>query len=182
MPKKPTTTREEMIEGAFELIRREGYQVLTARSLARELGCSTQPIMYQFPNLDELRELAYERADVFHTQYLMQTADFLEIGIRYIQFAHEEGNLFRFLFQSGRFDGENLKEMIHGEGVRQIIDAAASELEMNEEQAADAFEALFAMVHGYGCLIADNALQYDEEAVRRILVSVGEGMMRGSRT
>ncbi|MCR4855130.1 MAG: TetR/AcrR family transcriptional regulator, partial [Erysipelotrichaceae bacterium] len=54
MPKRPVTTRDEMIEGAFRLIRRKGLSALTARNLAEELGCSTQPIMYQFPNLKEL--------------------------------------------------------------------------------------------------------------------------------
>lgn len=179
MPKKPTTTREEMIEGAFELVRNEGHQALTVRNLAVKLGCSTQPIMYQFPNIDELKDLVYEKADLFHTQYLMQTEDFLEIGLRYVQFAHEEQNLFCFLFQSGRFDGDNLREMTRGENVQQLIASAASELKMSQEQAADAFETLFVMVHGYGCLVADNALEYEPDAIRRLLVSVAEGMMKG---
>ena len=59
MPKKPTTTRDAMIEGAFQLIREKGHESLTARNLAAFLGCSTQPIMYQFPNLDMLRDLVY---------------------------------------------------------------------------------------------------------------------------
>ena len=48
MPKKPTTTREDMIKGAFELIRKQGHEALSVRNLARQLDCSTQPIMYQF--------------------------------------------------------------------------------------------------------------------------------------
>ena len=67
MPKKPTTTKEAMIDGAFRLIREQGHEALTARSLAAYLGCSTQPIMYQFPNLESLRELAYQKADAFHS-------------------------------------------------------------------------------------------------------------------
>ena len=110
---------------------------------------------------ENVRDRFMKKADLFHTQYLTQTEDFLEIGLRYVRFAHEERNLFRFLFQSGRFDGKNLREMIRGENVQQLIASAASELEMNREQAADAFEALFAMVHGYGALVADNALEYD---------------------
>ena len=100
MPKKPTTTREEMIEGAFQLVRREGFSVLTVRRLAQELGCSTQPIMYQFPELEMLKDAVYERTDKFHTEYILEDEDFLEIGLRYIRFASEESNLFRFLFQS----------------------------------------------------------------------------------
>ena len=85
---------------AFRLIRERGHEALTARSLASALGCSTQPIMYQFPNLDELRELTYQKADVFHTEYLLAAGDILEMGLRYVRFAKEEPQLFRFLFQS----------------------------------------------------------------------------------
>ena len=55
MPKKPTTTKEAMIDGAFRLIREHGYEALTVRNLASFLGCSTQPIMYQFPDTDILK-------------------------------------------------------------------------------------------------------------------------------
>ena len=88
MPKKPTTTREAMIEGAFRLIRERGHEALTARNLAAYLGCSTQPIMYQFPNLDELRDLTYRRADTFHSEYLLAGDDLLEMGREYL--AHRE--------------------------------------------------------------------------------------------
>ena len=95
MPKKPTTTKEAMIEGAFRLIREKGHESLTARNLASFLGCSTQPIMYQFPNLDTLRDLTYQKADAFHTEYILAAGDLLEIGLRYVQFAKEEPMLFK---------------------------------------------------------------------------------------
>ena len=86
MPKKPTTTREDMTEGAFQLIRKSGQEAFSARNLAAFLGCSTQPIMYQFPNLEELRDLAYRRADGFHTEYIMSGGSLLDIGMNYIRF------------------------------------------------------------------------------------------------
>ena len=71
MPKKPTTTKEAIIEGAFQLIREKGHEALTVRNLAAFLGCSTQPVMYQFPNMDRRRELVYQRADAFHSEYIL---------------------------------------------------------------------------------------------------------------
>ncbi len=180
MPKKPTTTRDEMIEGAFQLIRREDLSSFTVRKLADELGCSTQPIMYQFPNLNDLKKLVYERADRFHTEYLMTDDDFLEIGLRYIRFASEETNLFRFLFQSGRFDGTNIRQLTHESVADSIAKAAARDLEMSERDALDCFEVLFAMVHGYASLIANNALEYDEESLRKALDMTAEGLMGNS--
>ena len=166
-----------MIEGAFQLIRKEGMTALTARRLADELKCSTQPIMYQFPNLNDLRELVYEKADRFHTEYILKDEDFLEIGLRYIRFASEEGNLFRFLFQSGRFDGFNISQLTREGADDGVIAAAARDLEMPQKDALDFFEILFSMVHGYGSLVANNALEYDEEALRRNLTAAAEGLV-----
>ena len=67
-----------MLEGAFRLIREKGHDYLTARNLAAFLGCSTQPIMYQFPNLDTLRDLTYQKADAFHSEYILAGADLLD--------------------------------------------------------------------------------------------------------
>ena len=108
MPKKPTTTKEAMIEGAFRLVREQGYEVLSVRNLAAFLGCSTQPIMYQFPDTNTLKDLTYQKADAFHSAYILEGNDLLEIGLRYIRFAKEEPHLFQFLFQSGRFSGLSL--------------------------------------------------------------------------
>ena len=172
MPRKAFTSKEAIVEGAFGLIRAEGHESFTARRLAAALGCSTQPIMYQFPNLSELRALAYERADRFHTEYLLSSGSFPEMGLRYIRFAAEEPFLFRFLFQSGRFDGKSLPDLIRSPDVGELLSAAAAELKLPDEAAAAAFEVLFAAVHGYASLIANNAMRYDPEAIRTTLFSL----------
>ena len=178
MPKKPTTTKEDMIEGAFRLVREQGHEALTARNLAAFLGCSTQPIMYRFPNLDILKDLTYQRADAFHSEYLLAGGDLLEIGLRYIRFAQEEPRLFRFLFQSGRFAGFSLEELIRSPEVAGILAAVSSEEGLSAEDAAAFFEPLAAMVHGYASLIANNAMKYDPDAARRALIAVAEGLER----
>ena len=178
MPKKPTTTKEAMIDGAFRLIREQGHEALTARSLAAYLGCSTQPIMYQFPSLDELRELAYRKADAFHSEYILQDADLLEIGLRYIRFAEEEPLLFKFLFQSGRFSGLSMEELIRSPEVSGVLAAVSAEAGLTAEEAVSFFEPLAALVHGYASLIANNAMKYDPDAVRNALTAIAEGLER----
>ncbi len=178
MPKKPTTTRAEMVEGAFQLIREEGYEALTARRLAAFLGCSTQPIMYQFPTLEHLREQAYQRADAYHTAYLLAGENLLEIGLRYVRFAREEPQLFRFLFQSGRFSDLTLHDMIRAPEAAGILAAVGMEEGLTPEAAAAYFEPLAAVVHGYASLIANNAMKYDPDAIRKALISIAQGLSK----
>ena len=178
MPKKPTTTREAMIEGAFRLIREQGHEALTARNLAAFLGCSTQPVMYRFPNLDILKDLVYQKADAFHSAYILAGGDLLEIGLRYVRFAEEEPLLFRFLFQSGRFTGLSLEDLILAPETAGVLSAVSTEEDLTPEDAAAFFEPLAALVHGYASLIANNAMKYDPDAVRRALITVAEGLER----
>ena len=179
MPKKPTTTKEAMIDGAFRLIREQGYEALTVRNLASFLGCSTQPIMYQFPDTDILKDLVYRKADAFHNEYILAAEDLLEIGIRYIRFAEEEPQLFRFLFQSGRFSGLILEELIQAPETADVLAAVSTEVELTTEEAAAFFEPLVAVVHGYASLIANNGMKYDSDAIRSALMMIAEGIERG---
>ena len=178
MPKRPTTTKEAMIEGAFRLIREQGHEALTVRNLASFLGCSTQPVMYQFPDTGVLKDLVYQKTDAFHSAYLLAGEDLLEIGMRYIRFAEEEPHLFRFLFQSGRFSGLSLEDLVRAPETAGILAAVSEEESLAPEDAAAFFEPLAALVHGYASLIANNAMEYDPDAVRRALVTVAEGLER----
>lgn len=180
MPKKPLTTKESMIEGAFQLIRENGHEFLTVRNLAAFLGCSTQPIMYQFPNMDILKDLTYQKADTYHSDYILAGGNILEIGLRYVQFAEEEPYLFQFLFQSGRFSGLSLEDLIRVPETSGVLAVVSTEENLTQEEAVSFFEPLAALVHGYASLIANNAMKYDPEAIRAALIKVAEGLERGS--
>ena len=179
MSRKPTIAKEAMLEGAFRLIREKGHGFLTARNLATFLGCSTQPIMYQFPNLDTLRALTYQKADAFHSEYILEGADLLEMGLRYIRFAEEEPQLFRFLFQSGRFSGFSMEDLIRSPEAADILAAVSAEEGLTTEEAVTFFEPLAALVHGYASMIVDNAMKYDPDAIRKALITIARGLEKG---
>ena len=179
MPRKPVTTKDAIIEGAFRLIREQGHEALTARNLAAFLKCSTQPIMYQFPDMETLKELTYQKADAFHSEYILAAEDLLEIGVRYVRFADEEPRLFRFLFQSGRFSGVSLEDLIRAPEAADVLAAVSTEEKLTAEEAAAFFEPLVAVVHGYASLIANNGMKYDPDAIRRALLMIAEGTGKG---
>ena len=176
MPRKPNTTKEAMIEGAFQLIREQGHEALTVRNLAAFLGCSTQPIMYQFPDMETLKELTYQKADAFHSEYILSGKDLLETGLRYIRFAEEEPRLFVYLFQSGRYSGVTLSDLLQAPECSELLAAVGREASLTAEDAAAFLEPLVALVHGYASLIANNAMKYHPEAMRKILIDVAEGL------
>ena len=189
MPPKVRITKDAIVEAAVGLVRVGGLQSINARNVARQIGCSTQPIMYQFDTMEALRQAAYERADVLHTEYLLnvspESEPLLQIGLNYIRFAVEEPELFRFLFQSGYACGTNLMEMIDAPAVQPIVEVVCIEGGLSPEQAKDVFMTLAMYVHGYASLMANNAFEFDESvaAVQLERVFIGAAMAaRGKET
>lgn len=181
MPKKPTTTKEAMIEGACQLIRERGHESLTARNLAAFLGCSTQPIMYQFPTLDILKRAVFARVDHLHGEYIMTIPPgqdpVLGIGLNYIRFAVEEPQLFRFLFQSGFAEENNLLEMINSEELIPVLAAMQESSGLNRQQTRDVFLTVALFAHGYASIIVNNNLEFDEKLIGEHLERAWNGAL-----
>lgn len=181
MPPKAKITEQMIVDAGFELAREGGMEHVNARAVAERLGCSTQPVMYHFQTIEELKKAVYQKADAFHSAYLMDIQDgnpMLQIGLSYIRFAQQEKQLFRLLFQSGSFSGKSLNDLIDAAELRPILAVLEASASVDEEQAKAMFRLLFLLVHGYAGMFANNAMEYDEHAVAADLTHAFEGICR----
>ena len=186
MPAKTKVTKEMIVDAAFAVARETGTENINARTVSEKLNCSTQPVMYHFATIEELKKTVYAKADRYHSEYLMnpkRRADgaMLGIGMNYIRFAIEEPHLFRFLFQSDYFDGATLPELIEAEELAPVLSAMRSALDMNEEQTKNVFLTVFLFAHGYASIIANNSLKYDEETINSQLKQAYKGAILAAR-
>ena len=53
MARKELITKDKIAETAFVLAKEEGIENVTARKLAAQIGCSTQPIFRVYANLSK---------------------------------------------------------------------------------------------------------------------------------
>ena len=118
MPAKVKVTKEMIVDAAFAIAREAGVERINARTVSERLHCSTQPVMYHFETMEALKRTVYAKADLYHSEYLMNMKKppkgaALGIGMNYIRFAIEEPHLFRFLFQSDYFNGKTLLELFY---------------------------------------------------------------------
>ena len=168
MPAKVKVTKEMIIDAAFEIAREAGAENINARTVSEKLNCSTQPVMYHFATIEELKMAVYKKADEFHSEYLMnihQNDAMLGIGLNYIRFAIYEPHLFRFLFQSNFFNGNTMLELIDADELIPVLSAMQEALGMGMEQTKKVFLTVFLFAHGYASIIANNSLKYDEEII-----------------
>ena len=180
MPPKAKITKDMIIDAAFEIARTTGAENINARTVSEKLNCSTQPVMYHFSTIEELKKATYEKSDHYHSEYLMNITNpqenvMLGIGLNYIRFAIEEPYLFRFIFQSGFAVENSLLEMIDSEELAPIISVMQKAMDMSIEQTKEIFITLALFVHGYASIITNNSLEYDEELIKLHLKRVYTG-------
>ena len=63
-------SRDEMIERAVQVVRKQGIGALTAKSLANELGVSTQPVFTCFHTIEEVRREVVNAAKLLYDDYV----------------------------------------------------------------------------------------------------------------
>lgn len=138
MPPKAKTTKEMIIGTAMEVARESGHENINARTVAKKLSCSTQPIMYHFAKIEDMKQAAYAKADEYHTEYLMSISE---------------------------TQGDVMLEMINSEELTPAISAMQEAMNMSIEQTKEIFITLALFVHGYAGIIANNSLEFDEKLI-----------------
>lgn len=167
MPAKAKVSKEMIIDAAFEVAKEAGAENINARTVSQKLGCSTQPILYQFERIEDVRIAAHKKGTEFHINYVTNLSGkyerpMLEMGMRYIQFAVEEKNLFRFLFHSNYYTEGNLSDWLTEEKLGSVFSVLKIQANANVQQAYNIFSQIFLVTHGIASLLANNTMIYDE--------------------
>ncbi len=163
MPKQAKVGREDILNAAAEIIRREGEKKVNARSIARELGCSTQPVYSLFRNMEELKhalgEEAKRRYRAHIDGYLAKggPSRYQSYGMGFVRFARDEKGLFRFLFLGGHTNGDPFFEDI----VREMVTL----YRMPEETARNLHADMSVFSFGLAVLVNGNSDALTEEDI-----------------
>ena len=182
MPAKAKVTKEMIIDAAFEIAKEMGAENITARTVSQKLCCSTQPVLYHFKTIEDVRIAAHKKASEFHIDYVTNLSGkyerpMLEVGMRYIQFAVEEKNLFRFLYHSNYYIGISLSDWLTGKNFDFLFPILRKQAKVDEQQAYSIFSQIFLVTHGIASLLANNAMVYDEAYCVNTLSNAYFGIM-----
>ena len=94
MPSRPQISREQILRTALEMLMEEGYESIRITAVAERLGCSTQPISWQFGGMEGFRAALAAEAVAYATERVRPTAAdplaaFYGIGTGYIDLAYD---------------------------------------------------------------------------------------------
>lgn len=180
MAPKNKFTKQEMVEAALRVVRAKGADGLTAKTMADELGTSTQPIFTAFGSMDGVRQEVYAAAMQVYDGYanagLNENIPFLGAGMQYIRFAREEPELYRLLFLSQAREYSAMKSMQHLQAlVRPTLMAI---YHISAEEADLYFRDLWFVVHSLSTLIVTGDCPYSDREIGQILTGVSISICR----
>lgn len=173
MAPKKKYTKEEMVMAAVEVVRKKGEHALSARSIAQELGVSTQPVFTCFGSMDAVKRDVRVEADKVYRAYVSEglKADipFFGFGQSYIKFAKQEPNLYRLLFLTPTQDGENGALATMEESKPIIIPSLIKIYAMSEKEAERYFRDVWLATHSLATLIVTGGFDCSNEEIGKIL-------------
>ncbi len=109
---------EDILEAAFQIVRKSGIKNLTARAIAQELKSSTMPIYTCVKSMREVEESVVKRAWLVLQDYQGKswTGDaYIDMGLGYVLFSKEEKFLFKCIHDESyeeintRYSERNIK-------------------------------------------------------------------------
>ena len=171
MAPKNKFTKEEMVEAALRVVRAKGIGGLTAKTMADELGTSTQPVFTGFGSMDGVRREVYAAAVRVYDRYadagLREKVPFFGVGMQYIRFAREEPELYRFLFLTQGQEYSAMKSMQHLQAL--VRPTLMHIYRMTAEEADLYFRDLWFVVHSLSTLIVTGDCPYSDREIGQIL-------------
>ncbi|UCD37189.1 MAG: TetR/AcrR family transcriptional regulator [Fidelibacterota bacterium] len=175
MPPTTKIIRKQVVEAAFSIVRDQGLDALSARSVADQLHCSTAPVYSQFHNMEALRFAVAHKILALMEEY--DTAEytdrtFLNMGIGTVLFARDYPHLFRAI----HLDTSQFNDLIT-EYLGRLVDMMRREKRFSDllgTARADLLEKMWIYTHGMATLVTTGYFHdVTRESITRSLEEVG---------
>ena len=172
LARKVQISKEMILQTALEMLIRKGYSTINIKTLSKEIGCSTQPLVWHFENMEGLRKALAEYALNYANEKMrscMQNGmeTFVDFGIAYINLAFDEPNLFKYLYMSGECGLQvgGFDVLVNADENAAIVGQIAGYLKISKENVSRFFQNTMIYTHGLASFIVSGIITSSKEEV-----------------
>ncbi|MTI67420.1 MAG: TetR/AcrR family transcriptional regulator [Firmicutes bacterium] len=182
-PRKTKITRELILNTAFEIVRDKGINAITARKIAYEINCSTQPVYSTFNNMEELKNEIVNKASEYGLSKILSYKETgyvsLDMGLGYLDFAAREKELFKILFSSENivFDNENDKYIFDIELQIKQMRKDPNFKKINKDQIKNILKKLWIFTHGIATMLVNDSFKAPREEIITMLTETYNSLL-----
>jgi len=180
VPFSPKFSKEEIVDAAFAIAERSGFDAVTARSVAKAIGGSVAPMYYHFESVDALVQAVVQKLFALTHEVLAEqdgVSPFEAMGLASFEFAKRYPVFVRELvlkpnpyIAAYQAEEEALLRMLDG-------DPKAKELGMEGRRSL--LVKVKALQIGFQTLIANGQLPawLGEDEARQLLIATGNSLL-----
>ncbi len=183
MPPIKKFQREEIIDTAYRIVEKEGFNAINARKIAKELGGSVQPIYHNFSTMEELNKEIFDKIYLKYQKTMQQAIDkehpYLAKGMAYVKFARVYPEFYKIIFmQESKM---NLEEFIEAdiETTKDVMESIIKKFDISKADLKDFHIKIWIFTHGLACLVATKTVNFSDDEVRKFLLDTVQQMFRG---
>ena len=183
MPSSPKIPKETILKTALDMLIEDGYASIHIKSLAKRLGCSTQPISWHFGNMENFRHALTAYALHYANEKMLSAAQgmsaFSNVGKGYIDLAFDAPNLFRYLYMSGEsgYHAGGFDILTTADANSAMADQIATQIGIPADQAAEFFRNTIIYTHGLACFLVSGLIKASKEEVYAMMEQGAHGFM-----
>lgn len=173
MPPKSKINKQDILSSSIKIIRKNGFEEVNARNIAKEMNCSTNPIFRIYKNMDELKseliEEIYKYYREFTETYIDKNDELYRVSYAYIEFARKEKNLFKAVYISDIGGQRTLSQIIHSSYNRNIIKKMENQYQISFDQACQLFQNIRFYAHGIATYVLADSISLSQDEVSELL-------------
>lgn len=158
MPPKQRFSQQDVIEAAFQVVRKQGWHGFSARTIANELNSSTRPIYDYFDSMENIEAEVVKKILSYFIDFLSQerTGDtWLDQALGYVLFASKEKHLFRCINDEKHTPIQKQIARQHWMKLGEALSADERFKDLPVESIHRIRAARWIMIHGLSCLISN---------------------------
>lgn len=158
MPPKQRFSREDVLDAAFSVVRREGWQGLSARAIAKELNSSTRPIYDHLESMKHIEEEVVKKALARFVEFIGRdrTGDkWLDQALGYVLFADQERHLFRCINDEKHIPAQRKFAREHWDRLGEQLANDPRFKDLSKDEKNQIRIARWFMIHGLSFLVSN---------------------------
>lgn len=182
MPPRMLFKKEDVLNVAYEIVKKEGFESVNARRIAKELSSSVHPIFRHFKDMEELKKAVYEKIYAKYQEYMLSGINedkaYKKMGLSYIKFAKDYPEFFKIIFmQKTNLNAENF--MLADSMGDKVIKAGQTLTGLSFEEQKQFHIKVWIFTHGIACLVATKTIEISDEEISKLLGNTVIEMIKG---
>lgn len=184
MARKTQISKDIILQAALKMLIRDGYSAINIKTLSKEIGCSTQPLVWHFENMEGLRKDLSEYALNYANEKMCPSAQsgieaFEQVGEAFIHIAVAEPNLFRFLYLEG-YSGSpagNFDAIVADEDNVELIKRISGSMDISVDSAERYLQNTITYTYGIAALSATGIIKASETEIMKLVNRAGDAFL-----